>query len=624
MDNFKKLGIREDLLKGIEALGFQDPTPIQALVIPTLLSEDVRDVMALAQTGTGKTAAFGLPMLPSIDINSTETQGLILCPTRELCIQVAKDIENYAIKAGHLNVVPVYGGSDIVAQMRLLKRNAHIVVATPGRLIDLMKRKAIKLENIQRVVLDEADEMLNMGFKDDIDMVMETVVNRKSVWLFSATMSKEVRRIATNYMTNIKEVGVGSTNQTNENIKHVFYVCNPNDRYATLKRIVDFNPGIYGLIFCRTKNETREIAEQMMQDGYNSDALHGDMSQNDRERVMNLFKSNSLQLLIATDVAARGIDVSNISHVINYGLPDDLEVYTHRSGRTGRAGKKGISISITTPRMTSKIQELERFTKATFTREDIPNGDKVCEQQLFYIIKNIHEIEVHEEEIAPYLDGIYEELKDLSKEELIKKLTSVEFNRFLNYYRDAEDLNPRKREKGTMQTYAGAGGARDTGYVRLFINIGEMDGMDKQNFFKLLVNTVGIPTNGLGRVDSSKSYTHFDIEAKYKDKAISSLLAMDINGRKIRIDTASERRNDGGGERSFRGGGGGFDRGPRRDGGGGGGFRGGNRDSGGSSGGGYKGNRDSSSSRDSGSRTGFGAKKPFSGGTSKPTFKKKY
>jgi ATP-dependent RNA helicase DeaD len=568
MDNFKNLGLNDNLLKGIETLGFENPTPIQSLVIPVLLDADASDVMALAQTGTGKTAAFGLPLLQSIDLDSRDVQGLILCPTRELCIQVAKDLENYSKFAGRLSVVPVYGGADIVAQMRMLKTSAHIVVATPGRLIDLMKRKAIKLEQVQRVVLDEADEMLNMGFKEDIDMVMEAAVNRISVWLFSATMNKEVRSIATNYMKNIKELGVGKSNQTNENIQHIYYLCNPNDRYATLKRIVDHNPGIYGLIFCKTKNETREIAEQMMEDGYNSDALHGDMSQSDRERVMNMFKSGTLQLLIATDVAARGIDVNNISHVINYGLPDDLEIYTHRSGRTGRAGKKGISISIITPRLAQKINELERYTKATFTTKEIPSGQEVCEQQLFHIIKNIHEIEVHEEEIAPYLPNIYEELQDLSKEELIKRLTSVEFNRFLNYYRNAEDLNPRNRSsrdrnsRETGGSSTGRSGARDNGYVRLFINVGDKDGLDKHSFFKLLIKESGIPTGSIGRVDMNSTFTHFDIDGAWQEKVVASLLATDINGRKLRIDQASDRRNDGGG------GGRSYGRPPRTDGGG--------------------------------------------------------
>jgi ATP-dependent RNA helicase DeaD len=550
---FKQLGLNDDLLKGIEELGFQTPTPVQELVIPTALTS-TQDIVALAQTGTGKTAAFGLPLLQLIDPSVRGVQALILCPTRELCVQVSSDLVNYSKYAHQYKATAVYGGASIDTQIRQLRAGTNIVVATPGRLVDLIERGAIDLGKVRRFVLDEADEMLNMGFKDALDIILAAAENKESVWLFSATMSGEVRHIAKSYMNAPLELGVGRRNQTNENIEHAYYVCRPDDKYSALKRIVDSNPGIFGLIFCRTKIDTKEIAEQMTRDGYNSDALHGDLSQNDRDRVMNRFREGTLQLLIATDVAARGIDVQDITHVINYGLPDDIEVYTHRSGRTGRAGKKGTSISIITPKYEDRIRDIERMTKAKFLRLPIPSGVEVCEKQLMHIIKNVHDAEVKDSEIEPFLPAIYEELKDLTKEDLIKRFASLEFNRFLSYYKDAFDLNISQRRRTPMDSRDGGRDNRDNrdsrppfqpqiegGFQRFFVNIGEMDGINKKDFINLLANDFKVPFSAVGRIDIKKSYMHFDIDPQFGERVAKGFSGSQIGGRKVRIDSATEK-----------------------------------------------------------------------------------
>ncbi len=546
MSTFKDLGIADDLLQGITALGFETPTPVQEMVIPVALEGD-NDIIALAQTGTGKTAAFGLPLLQRIEPKERTVQALIMCPTRELCVQVASDLVNYSEHAHQYKVVAVYGGASIETQIRQIKAGAQIIVATPGRLMDLISRKAVKLDSVRRVVLDEADEMLNMGFKEAIDFILSEVVERKSIWLFSATMPREVRTIANTYMKNPQELTVTGRLQTNENIEHQYYVCRADDRYNALKRVVDALPGIYSLIFCRTRAETKEVAEQMVRDGYNSDALHGDLAQSDRDRVMQRFREGHLQLLIATDVAARGLDVSNISHVINYGLPDEIEVYTHRSGRTGRAGKTGVSITIVTPKYEERIRQIERKTKAPFIKKNLPTGMEVCEAQLFHIIKGIHEQEVHHADIEPYMERIQEELKDLSKEELIKRFASVEFNRFLSYYRSAPDINiyPRgdKRSMRPLATVGNGTGAQE-GSVRLFVSVGEMDGVTKKDFLILLDRSFGVPSRAIGQMDVSRTHLHFDLEAAYVGVVRQGLPEFTINGRPIRVDDASERENN--------------------------------------------------------------------------------
>jgi ATP-dependent RNA helicase DeaD len=546
MTTFKDLGLNEDLLKGIETLGFETPTPVQELVIPSALTS-MSDMVALAQTGTGKTAAFGLPLLQLIEPNNRNTQALVLCPTRELCVQVATDLERYSQFAHQYTVTAVYGGAGIETQIRKIKQGVQIIVATPGRLIDLIERRVIKLEHTTRIVLDESDEMLNMGFKDALDTILSACENRKSTWLFSATMSEEVRRIARNYMTDPIELTVGRRNQSNENIEHIYYVCRRDEQYAALKRVVDHNPGIFGLIFCRTKADTKEIADQMMRDGYNSDALHGDLAQSDRDRVMNRFREGSLQLLIATDVAARGIDVSNISHVIHYGFPDDVEVYTHRSGRTGRAGKKGVSIAIVPQKHESRVAQIERVIKAKINKMPIPSGTEVCERQLFHIVKDIHNTEVQQDAIEPYMERILEELKDVTREDLIMRFASVEFNRFLSYYKNAIDLNIQAKSSRRTGNVGGASMASPAGMARLFVNIGDLDGVNKKEFINLISQDFRLPAGALGQIDIKKSYMHFDIELKYASAVKEEFRGMVVNGRKVRIDDASPRDNEGGG-----------------------------------------------------------------------------
>jgi len=556
MTSFQELGLRSDLLEGITALGFETPTPIQELVIPVALATD-DDFIALAQTGTGKTAAFGLPLIQRISPESKGVQALVLCPTRELCVQVASDLANYSQFTAQYKVVAVYGGASIETQIRSIKAGAQIIVATPGRLIDLLHRNAVNLLGVSRLVLDEADEMLNMGFREAIEIILGAAENRTSTWLFSATMPDEVREIARQYMNDTRELNVGRKNQTNENIEHIYYVCRADDRYSALKRVVDANPGIYGLIFCRTKNDTKDIAEQMIRDGYNAEALHGDLAQADRDRVMQRFRERNLQLLVATDVAARGIDVSDISHVINYGLPDEIEIYTHRSGRTGRAGRKGISMTIITSKYEEKIRQIERKNKAPFKRELLPTGFEVCEKQLFHIVHNMREQEVQHAEIEPFLERIMEELKDISKEELIKRFASVEFNRFLAYYRNAPDINPGSR--GDRKTRPGGAIPGATpGVVRLFASVGEMDGVSKKEFLKLLDHGIGIPASAVGNIDLKKTHMHFDVDAVYEKEIRKSLPEFTINGRSIRVDDATPRMENSRDSRDSR------DRGERR------------------------------------------------------------
>jgi ATP-dependent RNA helicase DeaD len=538
MSAFSDLGLSAELLEGITKLGFETPTPIQAQFIPLALSGD-KDFIALAQTGTGKTAAFGLPLLQRIEPKERGIQGLVLCPTRELCVQVASDLENYSQFAHQFKVVAVYGGAGIMGQIAQIKAGAQIIVATPGRLIDLIDRRAVNLEKVARVVLDEADEMLSMGFQESLETILGAATNRRSTWLFSATMPDEVRRMASQYMNTPEELRVGGKNETNQNIEHQYFICRSEDRYDALKRVVDATPGIYGLVFCRTKNETKEIAEQMIRDGYNADALHGDLAQSDRDRVMNRFRERNLQLLIATDVAARGIDVSEISHVINYGLPDEPEVYTHRSGRTGRAGRKGISISIITIKMEERIRMIERKSRAQFARLPIPTGREVCEKQLFHIVEGIHKQEVNDAEIEPFLPRIMEELADLSKEELVKRFASVEFNRFLTYYRNAPDINLQARGAKRRET---DGGGAPSGLVRYFANIGDMDGVTKKDFIHLLTREFGVPSHAIGTIDMNRAYMHFDINPSFATLVRNGLEEFSINGRRVRIDEASDRR----------------------------------------------------------------------------------
>ncbi len=555
---FQELGLEPMLLKAVTEMGFENPTPVQEQTIPQLQNKST-DMVALAQTGTGKTAAFGLPLLQKLDLKSRFTQSLILAPTRELCVQISKDLINYSKYLSGLKVTAVYGGAPIMAQIRDIKAGSQVIVATPGRLIDLIERKAIDLSHVDVVVLDEADEMLNMGFKDDLDQILSNTPPTKNTWLFSATMPKEVERIASKYMETPLEISVGKKNAGNENIQHIYYTVQQRDRYAALKRIADFYPDIFGIVFCRTKAETQDVADQLIKDGYNADAIHGDLSQAQRDLVMKRFRSRTLQMLVATDVAARGIDVNNVTHVINYNLPEEAENYTHRSGRTGRAGKTGIAIAIVTPKEQYKIKEIERIIQNTFTKADVPDGVAVCEKQLFNLVHKLHNVEVKDEEIEKYLPAIYDELKDLSKEELIKRFISEEFNRFYTYYQNSQDLN------------TGGEGGNNGKTTRFFINMGELDGFNRNSIKDFLAEVSSIHPRMLFNIDVKNSFSFFETENKCVDEFLAlNKKGIEFNARVISFEVSKAKPSGGYGDKRSYGGGSREDSGRRSYGGGGG------------------------------------------------------
>ncbi|MCE8952524.1 DEAD/DEAH box helicase [Bacteroides thetaiotaomicron] len=545
MKTFEELGVSPEIRKAIEEMGYENPMPVQEEVIPYLLGEN-NDVVALAQTGTGKTAAFGLPLLQQIDVKNRVPQSLILCPTRELCLQIAGDLNDYSKYIDRLKVLPVYGGSSIDSQIRSLKRGVHIIVATPGRLLDLMERKTVSLSTVHNIVMDEADEMLNMGFTDSINAILADVPKERNTLLFSATMSPEIARISKNYLQNAKEITIGRKNESTSNVKHVAYTVQAKDKYAALKRIVDYYPQIYGIIFCRTRKETQEIADKLMQEGYNADSLHGELSQAQRDAVMQKFRIRNLQLLVATDVAARGLDVDDLTHVINYGLPDDTESYTHRSGRTGRAGKTGTSIAIINLREKGKLREIERIIGKKFIAGEMPTGKQICEKQLIKVIDELEKVKVNEEEITDFMPEIYRKLEWLSKEDLIKRMVSHEFNRFLDYYRDREEIetptdsrerNPRdSRERGSRKAAPG--------FTRLFINLGKMDSF----FPSELISLLNSNTRGrieLGRIDLMKNFSFFEVEEKEAQNVVKALNRANWNGRKVSVEVAGEEAGEG-------------------------------------------------------------------------------
>lgn len=536
MKTFQSLGLSKGLADAVQLIGFETPTPIQEKAIPMLLTGN-RDFIGLAQTGTGKTAAFGLPLLELVDDNSKETQALVLAPTRELGLQIVSDLENFSERFKKLNIVAVYGGASISEQIRKVKRGAQIIVATPGRLIDLLGKKAVNLTTIKYVVLDEADEMLNMGFKEDIDEILSTTPDTKITWLFSATMPKEVRAIAKNYMSDPEELTVGEKNTGNANIEHQYVVTQERDKYSALKRILDYNPEIFGLIFCRTRIDTQRIAESLMKDGYNADALHGDLNQAQRDRVMMKFRNRTLQILVATDVAARGIDVDNITHVIHLNIPDEMEFYTHRSGRTARAGRKGISIAMVNNRETGKLKQIEKILKTTFVKLPVPTGPEVCQKQLLALMRKVHEVKVNEAEIEEFLPAVYEELKDLNKNELIKRFASIEFNRFLEYYRNAPDLNADSKgnnaERGGAERYS-------TG-DRFFINLGKMDDLDVATLLELLDDCCGITKKNVGKIDLKGAYSFFEVDKEKSGDVIKGFEGMEFAGRVVRVELTDQK-----------------------------------------------------------------------------------
>ena len=562
MKTFEELGVSPEIRKAIEEMGYENPMPVQEEVIPYLLGEG-NDVVALAQTGTGKTAAFGLPLIQKINVKNRVPQALILCPTRELCLQIAGDLNDYSKYIDGLKVLPVYGGSSIESQIRMLKSGVHIIVATPGRLIDLMERKVAKLDTIGNVVMDEADEMLNMGFTDSINSILEKVPEDRNTLMFSATMSPEISRISKQYLRNAKEITIGTKNEGSKNVNHIAYVVHAKDKYAALKRIADYYPQIYGIIFCRTRKETQEIADKLIQDGYNADSLHGELSQAQRDLVMQKFRQRHLQLLVATDVAARGLDVNDLTHVINYGLPDDTERYTHRSGRTGRAGKTGISIAIINLRERGKMREIERIINKKFIVGEMPTGKQICEQQLIKLIDDIEKVKVNEEEIESFLPGIYRKLEWLSKEDLIKRVVSMEFNRFLEYYSNAPEIEtptvtdrrgerePRERkEHGSSREKTER--KAEKGYTRLFLNLGKTDGFYANQIIELINRNMKKQRTTIGRIDLMQNFSFFEVAEKQANDVISALNKVNLNGRKVVVEVAGENsgKSDNGGRKN--------------------------------------------------------------------------
>ncbi len=547
---FEELGVNEPLRRAIADLGFENPMPVQEKVIPHLLSQE-GDVVALAQTGTGKTAAFGLPVLQRVDVDRNSTQALIIAPTRELCLQIASDLADYSKYISGLRVTPVYGGSSIMSQIRALREGSQIIVATPGRLIDLIKRGEVKLNDVHTVILDEADEMLNMGFLDSINEILEHVPDNRKMLMFSATMPAEIAKIAKKYMHDPVEFVIGTRNEGSANVRHIYYMVNARDKYLALKRIADNSPNIYAIIFCRTRRDTQEVAENLIRDGYNADALHGDLSQQQRDIVMKKFRDRVITMLVATDVAARGLDVDNLTHVINYGLPDDTAVYTHRSGRTGRAGKTGVSIAIIHSREKGKLREIERIIGKTFERKEVPTPEHIIEKQLYSLADRIERVEVDESAIEKYIPGVLKKLGWLTTEDLIKRVLSLEFHRLLEYYKDAPkidfiDEKPRKEKKdrkdkaGVERTDAEKDRrTASKGMERVYINTGKRDGFYAGNLIEILNRFVGGKRVDVGRIDLMPGYSLFDVKKSDAKRVVASLKGADFMGKRLYCEIAS-------------------------------------------------------------------------------------
>ena len=542
MKSFEELGVSEDIRKAIEELGFVQPMPVQEAVIPYLLGNE-NDVIALAQTGTGKTAAFGIPLLERIDTSRREPQALVLSPTRELCLQITDDLRDFAKYMDGIHVEAVYGGAAIEPQMRALKKGVEIIVATPGRLVDLMHRGFAHLENVSNIVLDEADEMLNMGFSDSINEIFESLPADHHTLMFSATMSKEVERVAKKYLNNYQEIVVGSRNEGAENVNHIYYLVNAKDKYLALKRIVDYYPRIFAIIFCRTKIETQEIADKLIKDGYNAESLHGDLSQQQRDLTMQKFRNHLTQLLVATDVAARGLDVDDLTHVINFGLPDDIENYTHRSGRTGRAGKKGTSISIVHSREKFKIRNIEKEIGKEFVKAEIPSAEEICKKQLYKVMDQIVKTDVDDEEIAPFMQDINRYFEYIDKDELIKKIVSLEFGKFLAYYAEAPEIEavvPDKKEKKPQSDKQKLQNKAQKGYRRLFINLGKRDGFYPGELMQTLNRFVG-GRQEVGHIDLLDTISYFEVPEKDAKKVMIQLTGIRYKGRQVRCNDADKQ-----------------------------------------------------------------------------------
>ncbi|MDR2064867.1 MAG: DEAD/DEAH box helicase [Prevotellaceae bacterium] len=532
MTTFENLGLSNELITAVGGLGFENPMPVQEQVIPFVMNETC-DLIALAQTGTGKTAAFGLPLLNLINNEKKQIQVLILSPTRELCIQISNDLKNYSQYMTGTKIVPVYGGESIVSQIRQLTEQPQILVATPGRLIDLINRKKVRLDSVQFLVLDEADEMLNMGFQEDLETILQSVPDERRTLLFSATMPKEIEHIAQKYMNDSKSISIGIRNSGSDNVEHVYYTVQASNRYLALKRIVDINPDIYGIVFCRTRQETKEVAEKLMRDGYNADALHGDLSQPQRDSVMNKFRIRNLQILVATDVAARGLDVNDLTHVINYNLPDDVEIYTHRSGRTGRANKKGISVSIIHTREHNRIREIERMVKKTFTKENVPSGLDICKRQLFYLIERMEHVQINDEQIDQFLPHVLKKLEYLQKEDIIRRFVSLEFNRFLDYYKNAADLNitdkpnrnehqKSKKERNCENRSKREKTSKRGQRIRMKINFGARQNASPRAILGLINDVTNDKSININNIEISDKFTFFDVFIDQSEQLINA------------------------------------------------------------------------------------------------------
>ena len=565
MMTFEETGIRPELVKAVKELGYENPMPVQEQVIPVILQSN-KDIIALAQTGTGKTAAFGLPLLSLVDEKSKKLQVLVLCPTRELCNQIAKDLTSYSRYITGLRIVAVYGGASMEGQVRELRMGAHVIVATPGRMNDMIRRGKVNLSAIHSVVLDEADEMLNMGFKEELNAILDEVPVERRTLLFSATMPKDVANITSEYMHDKIEITVGTKNAGSENVKHRYCVVHAADRYFALKRVVDFYPEIYGIIFCRTRHETQEVAEKLMKDGYNADALHGDLSQAQRDYVMQRFRLKNLQILVATDVAARGLDVDELSHVINYNLPDEMEIYTHRSGRTGRAGRSGVSISIIHSKERNKIPMIERIIKQKFEYIKVPNGKEICEKQLFNLVDKMEKVEVNESEIEEFLNVVYKKLEWLSREELIKRFVSAEFNRFLDYYKNAPDLNVpegkswdrgdrserggdrhERRDRGDRGERGERSQPRNENMTQFRINLGDMDGMNPRTLMGLINEHTKNRTIPFGKANVQQKFSLFEVDSKHADEVMQAFKKVSVEGRKVVVELSTRDWEDRGG-----------------------------------------------------------------------------
>ena len=562
MKTFEELGVASPILKAIQEMGYESPMPVQEEVIPFLLGED-NDVIALAQTGTGKTAAFGLPILQKIDVSAFQPQALVLCPTRELCLQIANDLNDYSKYIDNLKVLPVYGGSSIESQIKTLKRGVHVVVATPGRLVDLLNRKTVNLGAVKSVILDEADEMLNMGFTESINAILAEIPPSRNMLLFSATMPQGIASITKKYMKNPKEIIIGRKNEGNKNIRHIYFMVQAKDKYLALKRIADYYPNIYGIIFCRTRKETQEIADKLIQDGYSADSLHGELSQAQRDYVMQKFRIKNIQLLVATDVAARGLDVEELSHVINYGLPDDVESYTHRSGRTGRAGRTGISISICHVKEKGKIREIERIINKQFEKGEMPTGAAICEKQLLNLVDQIEKVKVNEEEIESLMPSIFRKLEWLDKEDIIKRVVSLEFNRMIDYYKEADEIQTvderfSRSERGEGQNRGGRFANAEGGFSRFFLNFGKADGLFPNQLIELINKCVPGKVR-VGRIDLRDNFSFFEVDEKEANRVLDCMNGFEVDGRRISVEVAQAKRGERGGSHRK----GGFNRGHR-------------------------------------------------------------